>query len=402
MVDSGWHCPAMPWAEVDPMHQRILFVEAARGGRFSMTELCALFGVSRQTGYKWLARANEGGTKALTELSRRPHSNSAAIADEVAERLVAARKAHPTWGARKLIAWLAAREPDLELPAASTVTELLKRRGLVKPRRLRQRLPPRSQPLAHATAPNVVWSVDFKGDFRVGDGTKCYPLTVTDACSRALLCCQALNSPGGKGVQATLEKTFRRWGLPRYLRSDNGPPFGTMRTGPLSRLSVWLLKVGVLPEYIDPGKPQQNGRHERFHLTLKQDTALPPSASLRAQQRRFDAFRREYNQERPHESLGMLPPALMHRPSYRAFPSRVTSPEYPGHYEVRRVTTRGSFVWRSRETFLAETLAGEPIGLVESQLGWWEIYYGPVVVGRLHEALQGRIVRPKVSAMSPV
>jgi putative transposase len=402
MGDSGWHCPAMPWAEVNPMHQRILFVEAARRGRLSMTELCALFGVSRQTGYKWLGRANEGGTTALADLSRRPRSNSAAIANEVAERLVAVRKAHPTWGARKLIAWLAVREPELELPASSTVTELLKRRGLVKPRRVRQRLPPRSEPLAHATAPNVVWSVDFKGDFRVGDGTRCYPLTVTDACSRALLCCQALDTPGLKGVQSTVERTFRHWGLPRYLRSDNGPPFGTMRTGPLSRLSVWLVKVGVLPEYIDPGKPQQNGRHERFHRTLKQETALPPRASLRAQQRRFDTFRREYNHERPHEALSMLTPALMHRQSYRRYPSRVVSPEYPGHYEVRWVSTTGSIKWRGSQTFVAETLAGEPVGLVETELGCWEIYYGPLLIGRLHDALPGQLVRPKVSAMSPV
>lgn len=394
----------MPWAPMDVMHQRSLFVSEARRGSLSMTQLCALFEVSRKTGYKWLQRSDEGGRAALADRSRRPRSNPLAIADDVAARLVGLRREHPTWGPRKLIAWLDAREPSWALPAPSTVGELLKRRGLAHPRERRHRMPPRSAPFAHATAPNVVWSMDFKGDFRVGDRTRCYPLTVTDAHSRALLCCQALTRPAREPVQQALERTFRTWGLPEYFRSDNGPPFGTMRTGPLSNLSAWLVKLGIRPEYIDPGKPHQNGRHERFHLTLKNETAFPPAATVVAQQRRFDAFRREYNQERPHEALDQFTPFSVHRRSWRPFPSKVCDPTYPGHYELRRVSAKGAIGWRHRQPFLAEALHGELVGLVEIDNGCWEIYFGPLLIGRLHEgALRIGLVQPaRVLPMSPV
>jgi len=389
---------------MDLMSQRALFVREVRAGALTMTQVCTLFGISRKTGYKWLARSEEGGRPALADRSRRPRGNSRAVPDDVAGRVLSLRREHPTWGPRKLVAWLDAREPHWELPAASTVGELLKRHGLVRPRHRRQKLPPRTNPFATATAPNVVWAVDFKGDFRVGDGARCYPLTVTDACSRALLCCQALARPKRELVQRTLERTFRTWGLPEYLRSDNGPPFGTMRTGPLSKLSAWLVKLGIRPEYIDPGKPHQNGRHERFHLTLKQETAFPPAGSLVAQQRRFTAFQREYNEQRPHEALGQRAPATVHHRSPRAFPSKVEDPTYPGHYETRRVSRAGYFGWRGGTAFLAEALRGELVGLVEVDNGCWELHFGPLLIGRLHEgARRTRLVQAaRVSPMSPV
>lgn len=387
------------------MHQRRLFVKAVLDGQLTVTKLCELFQISRKTGYKWLQRCyGEGGYADLADRSRRPHSNARAMPEDVARRLVLLRDKHPTWGARKLAAWLTWREPHWELPAASTITTMLKRRGLVRARRVRHRQPPRTTPLAHARVPNDVWCVDFKGDFRVGDGTRCYPLTVTDACTRALLCCRAFESTAGEGVQRALERVFRTYGLPMHLRSDNGPPFGTMCTGPLSRLSVWLVKLGVRPEYIDPGKPQQNGRHERMHLTLKQETTRPPSATIGSQQRRFDRFRREYNEERPHEALSQLTPSSLYYASSRRFPSRIVGPDYPDDHEVRTVGSSGAISWRRRDLFVGQALAGEHVGLVELDDGYWEIYFGPHVVARLHEDVELGMHprRSKVSPMSPV
>ena len=367
------------------MHQRRLFVNAVYERRLPVTKLCELFQISRKTGYKWLKRQQgDEGWAGLADKSRRPHSNSRAVSEELVRRLVLLRQKHPTWGARKLAGWLAWREPHWELPAASTITELLKRHGLVRDRRVRHRGPPRTQPLAHAEQPNDVWCIDFKGDFRVGDGTRCYPLTVTDAHTRALLCCRGFENTRGAGVQEALERTRRGFGLPRYLRGDNGPPFGTSCTMPLSRLGVWLVKIGVRPEYIDPGQPQQNGRHERMHWTLKQSTAQPPSSTMRAQQRRFDAFRLEYNRERPHEALGQLPPSLLYYPSPREFPSRIVGPDYPDSYAVYTVGKDGRVQWGRRSVLVGTALAGEHVGVVEVDDGCWDVLFGDFLLARIH------------------
>lgn len=388
------------------MQQRALFVREAQRGKVTLTQLCDLFGVSRKTGYKWLKRHEDGGKAALADRSRRPASNANAIRPRVVDRLVRLRKEHPTWGARKLIAWLERNEGKRwDLPAASTVTELLKREGLVVPRVKSPRQPPRTAPFASADRPNAVWTVDFKGDFSVGDGTRCYPLTVTDAYSRALLCCQALTTHGGPDVQRQLERTFRKWGLPDHLRSDNGSPFGTMCMGPISWLSVWLLKVGVMPEYIDPASPHQNGRHERFHRTLKSETAYPPGASIPAQQRRFRRFSAEYNHERPHEALKQVPPMDVHVRSTREYPARVPEFEYPANHQVRRVERNGRISWQHDSIFISEALRGEPVGLLEVDNGCWEVYCGPLAIGRLHDALPHvGVIRGqrKMSPMSPV
>jgi transposase InsO family protein len=376
----------MPWLKTDPVHQRRLFVKAVLEGKLSVTKLCELFQISRKTGYKWLQRATgDEGWAGLADRSRRPHSNSRAVDEEIVRRLVRLRQDHPSWGARKLAAWLAWREPRWELPAASTITELLKRHGLVPPRRTRRRGPPRTAPLAHAMQPNDVWCIDFKGDFRVGDGTRCYPLTVTDAHSRALLCCKAFERTTHDNVQGALEHVFRTYGLPGHVRSDNGRPFGTSCTAPLSRLGVWLVKLGVRPEYIDPGKPQQNGRHERMHLTLKQETTRPPSSTMHAQQRRFDGFRRGYNHERPHEAIGQIAPALLYYPSSRRFPSRIVSPEYPDAHDARIVERSGVVRWRRRTILLGTPLAGERVGITEVDDGCWDFHFGPILLARLHD-----------------
>jgi putative transposase len=388
---------AMPWLKTDPMHQRRLFVNAVFERRLTVSKLCELFQISRKTGYKWLRRCvGEQGWSGLADRSRRPHSNSRAVPDEVVRRLVRMRDEHPSWGARKLAAWLAWREPHWELPAPSTITEILKRNGLVRDRRVRHRAPPRTAPLAHATFPNDVWCIDFKGDFLVGDGTRCYPLTVTDACTRALLCCRAFERTGRVGVQGALERTFRTYGLPKHLRSDNGRPFGTGCTSPLSKLGVWLVKLGVMPEYIDPGKPQQNGRHERMHRTLKEETAQPPSSTMIAQQRLFNAFLREYNHERPHEALGQITPAALYVESPRPFPARPLAPEYSHKHHVHLVGPNGRFRWRNRSMLVGSALAGERVGVLEVDDDCWDFYFGPFLVARVHDRVElGMRPRPE-------
>ena len=379
------------------MHQRRLFVKAVLEQKLSVAKLCELFQISRKTGYKWLRRVyGPDGWAGLADRSRRPHSNSRAVPDAVVCRLVHLRDEHPTWGARKLAAWLAWREPRWDLPAPSTITEILKRHGLVRARRVRRRAPPRTAPLAHAAFANDVWCIDLKGDFVVGDGTRCYPLTVTDACTRTLLCCRAFERTGRVGVQAALERTFHTYGLPKHLRSDNGPPFGTSCSSPLSKLGVWLVKLGVMPEYIDPGKPQQNGRHERMHLTLKQETAQPPSSTMIAQQRRFNAFIREYNHERPHEALGQITPAALYAPSPRPFPSRILAPEYSNAHHVHVVGPDGRFRWRNRSMLVGSALAGEPVGVLEVDDDCWDFYFGPFLVARVHDRIElGMRPRPE-------
>jgi putative transposase len=380
------------------------FIAAAAEARIPFAALCRLFDVSRKTGYKWLERAADGG--ALEDISRRPHGNSRAMDEKLAARLVRLRKKYPTWGARKLIGWLDDFEHGRwELPAASTVTELLKRQGLVQERSRRQRLPPRSAPLAHAVAPNDLWCMDFKGDFRMGDGRRCYPLTITDAYSRMLLCVRGQLQPDLVTARRNLERVFRTWGLPRWMRTDNGPPFGTMKTGPLSQLSAWLIKVGVLPEYTDLASPHQNGRHERMHGTLKAETAMPPAGNLEAQQRRFDRFKKIFNLERPHESLDQRPPAWVHSRSQRELPAKVTDPTYAKWYEVRRINAAGCLAWKNARMYFSDALAGELVGITEVDNGLWEVYFGPLVIARLHEAYDELSCKPRrvtLSPMSPV
>lgn len=370
------------------MVERIKFIAAAKQSSVTMTSLCDLFGIAPKTGYKWLKRFEEHGVEGLKDRSRRPLTNSRAVEPAIADRLVALRKKHPTWGPRKLLVVLEEREPELAWPAPSTVTELLRREGLLHRRLARpKRRIAWTTPLSHAKAPNDVWSADFKGYFLVGDGSRCDPLTVTDACSRYLLCCKGVPSQSMAAVRPILERTFRTYGMPRALRTDNGPPFGSAGKGPLSSLAVWLIKLGVKPEYIQPGKPQQNGRHERMHLTLKAETARPPAITLSAQQRRFDAFRTEYNHERPHEALGQSPPAAHYAPSMRPYPRRLPELEYPGYFEVRNAKHSGEIKWAGRTWYISEALAGETLGLFEVEDGCWEVYFGPYALGRLHRAL---------------
>jgi len=386
------HSTRMPWHETDPVNERLKFVAAAQSGRRTMTELCADFGISRQTGYKILNRYEEEGPEALRDRSRAPHRCPHQTPRDVETAILRVRKAHPTWGSKKILAVLQRDCAADGLPARSTVDAILKRAGVVSPRKRRNRRQPSAPPVVDAFKPNEVWSIDYKGWFRVGDGTRCDPLTVNDVFSRASLECRAMVAPKLEDVQYRLEGTFWELGLPRFMLSDNGPPFGSSGIGGLTRLSVWLLRLGVQPIFIERGHPEQNGRHERFHETLKEETATPPRASVRAQQAAFNRFKTCYNEERPHESLNMRTPSELYTPSERFMPSALPEFEYADAFEVRRIRPDGSMKWGGEYIFVGGAMARERIGLEPMDEGHWQLYLGTMRLGVLHE--RARTVMP--------
>ena len=376
----------MPWRVETPMSQRQDFVEALARGHWKMTELCARFGVSRKTGYKWWHRFESGGLGALADRSRRPKRCPFALDAALGALLVRTRQTHPTWGPRKLLAYLRQRHPRYTgWPVASTVGALLKREGLARPRRRRPVPGHPGRPLTPSDAPNALWTADFKGQFRLGSGPYCYPLTVIDGYSRYLLACRGLEAIATGSTRSVFEGLFRTYGLPDRIRTDNGPPFATCALGRLSALSVWWIKLGIAPELIQPSHPEQNGRHERLHRTLKAEATRPPAATLRGQQRRFDHFQHEYNEERPHEALAQVPPAQHYVPSPRPYPRTLPELDYPRHFETRYVSTNGGIRWHHRWVNVSHVLAEEFVGLEEVSDGVWSVYFGPVLLGRLDE-----------------
>ena len=375
----------MPWTVSDPMLQRARLVALHAEGLHSVAELAERFGVSRKTAYKWIDRYADGGADALADRSHIARSHPAKTPPEVEALVVAARQKHPTWGARKLIPWIAKRHPDVALPAPSTVGTILKRHALVEPRRRRRvAAHPGSRPLV-ADAPCDVWTADYKGQFKTRDGLYCYPLTVCDAHSRFILACDGHASVEQYGALKAFDRLFREHGLPRSIRTDNGVPFATQAICGLSRLSVWWLKLGITPDRIEPGRPQQNGQHERMHRTLKAECARPPEANMVGQQRRFDAWRTEFNTERPHDALGGGVPADHYAPSPRPMPARLSEPEYPAHAEIRRVSRCGTFKLKGRQRFLSQALAGETIAFEEVADGIWALSFYTVELGRFDE-----------------
>jgi transposase InsO family protein len=366
------------------MDQRMRFVVAVAEGDEAFAMECRRFGVSRKTGYKWYRRYREAGVAGLADASRAPLHHPQAIPAEVAASCLSVRRAHPTWGPVKVRAYLSRREPDTNWPAASTIGSLFDREGLTVKRRLRRRGPPGAPFGPCDGGANDVWCVDLKGWFLTGDGTHCEPLTLSDAHSRYLLRCQALARTDTDHVWPVLDAAFREFGLPDRLRSDNGPPFASIGAGGVSRLAVKVIKAGVVPERIMPGKPQQNGRLERLHLTLLQDTAQPPARSLREQLDRFRVFQRDYNEERPHEALGNDTPAEHYQPALRRFDGVLREPAYPADHEVRRVRHNGEIKWRGNLVYVSAALIGEPVGLAEREDGAWSVSYGPVSLGLIN------------------
>lgn len=384
----------MAWKETVVLEERMRFVLACRAVPCdAMAVLCRRFGVSRRTGYKWLERYEGQGPSGLEDQSRAPHTHPRAAGALLVERVVAARRAHPTWGPRKLLAILQREDPAASWPAASTIGGILQRQGLSVPRVRRARPGPGANPLGPCLAPNRVWCADFKGWFRTGDGRRCDPLTVMDGHSRYLLRCQAVARMDYATTRGLFEATFRRHGLPEAIRTDNGEPFAGNGLLRLSRLNVWWVRLGIGLQRIEPGKPQQNGSHERMHGTLQAETASPPAATLRAQARRFEAFVKEYNHQRPHEALGMATPASVYRPSARAYPEKLAELEYPSDYQLRKVAADGDIRWKVAKVFLSKSLGGQTVGLQELDGRFWKVSLGPVELGLLDEKV-GRLLRP--------
>ena len=375
----------MPFRECNRMEERIALMRAYDSGLFTVRELCERSGVSRETFYVWRRRRDSGDERWFEDRSRVPHRCRHATPPQVVAKVLALRKRFPHFGPKKLKARLMMDEPDLAVPSASTIGEVLKRSGLIEPKSRRRRALAQGDIEAGATEPNGEWSIDFKGWFRTADGTRCDPLTISDTASRYLIEVR-ITEPTHEGVKGVLNRVFNEVGLPDAMRSDNGPPFGSIGAGGLSRLSVWLLKLGIEPRYIPPSSPQDNGRHERMHRTLKAETSKPAAATRQRQQVRFNQFRARYNEERPHEALAQTTPAThWHRP-IRQMPKVIMPPWYDADHEVRTVRREGTIKWRGQLIFIGEALAREPVGLREVDDGAYAIRFCSVNLGIIDRA----------------
>jgi transposase InsO family protein len=367
------------------MDQRVQFIADYLKGYYTKKDLCMYYGISRPTGDKWIERYHNHGLEGLYDRSRRPHRHPDATAPEVAERIVQMKLAHQSFGPKKVMDRLRALEPDNPWPADSTAADILKGNGLVRQRRKRRRVPPDPHALVTCSAPAQSWSADFKGDFRLGGGQRCYPLTLTDNHSRFILQCRALSRMTTDAVKPWFEWVFRAYGLPEARRTDNGAPFASLAAGGLSQLSKWWVRLGIRPERIRPATPSENGRHERMHRSLKEAVINPAASSFAAQQRRFDGFVEEFNWQRSHEALGRLTPGRVHEVSPRPYPAKLPAIEYDRGVTVRQVRHNGELKWRGRLIYLSQVLAQEPIGLVACDNDCWEIRYSFHLLGFLNE-----------------
>lgn len=386
----------MAWRVKNVEDQRKEFIEEFLSNQMTITELCEMYQISRKTGYKWIERFEKEGIDGLTDRSKAPHNQIGKTDDELVSQIVNLRKRFPKWGPKKIVAYLTENKSLEEWPSTTTIGKILHKEGLTQPRKQRKRFPAKSYPLSHCQQANDVWCIDFKGWHKTKDNIKCDPLTITDAFSRFLLCCNKLAFNTADYTWKVLEEVFQKYGLPRYLRHDNGPPFATCGTGRLSRLSVNIIKAGVIPEWIEPGKPYQNGRHERMHLTLKQEGIKP--LTLKEQQMHFREFQAYFNFERPHESLGQKTPGNVYMPSPRQWTGKLETPEYSKEYEIKKVRSSGQISWHGKELFLGKVLENELVGIKEEDTGW-AVFYGPVLLGHINPekgfSQPARNVRPK-------
>jgi putative transposase len=387
----------MPWAETKTMDLRVCFIAACLRAEEPMSRLCERYGISRKTGYKWLERYQAGGTLGLEDRSSAPHVSPHRIAPEAAEQLLALRKLRPHWGPLKLLAILKDRAPEMVWPAASTVGDLLRREGYVTPRQRCCKKSSGGGPVVFPDSANDSWAADFKGWFRTKDGTRCDPLTISDGFSRYLLVCHAVPQLTFDAIQPLFETAFRDNGLPKAIRTDNGSPFAARRgLAGLSRLSVWFLKLGIWPDHIAPGRPDQNGRHERFHRTLAEETASPPALTLAEQQDRFDTWRQDYNAHRPHQALGQKCPAGFYCSSPRPFPVKIADWDYPADHHIRRISADGYLRWQDQKLYLSEALRGENVAIAQQDDGNWWIRFREFDLAVL-ENISGKVVRSQLA-----
>lgn len=374
----------MCWRGKDALNERLRFVRLYKSRSFAMSELCMRFGISRPTGYCWVSRYAQGGPEGLLERSRRPHHCPHRTSSQIESSVVRLRAQYPEWGPVTVVGYLRQHDPHTAWPAPSTAGEILKRHGLVQPRRKRRKVMHPGRPYLPMEAPNDTWAVDFKGEFKTRDGRYCYPLTITDGHSRFLLACRARLGTSYELARPVFEETFRTYGLPRQILSDSGSPFGSSGLAGLSRLAVWWIKLGIQPVRIQPSHPEQNGRHERMHRTLA-PTTRPPAANLSAQQRRFSRFTSEYNRLRPHRALNLRTPSQLYTPSPRLYPRRTPQVDYPAHFEVRKADTDGRITWHDRPLHISRVLRRELIGLEPIEQRRYNLFFGPLLLGVFHQ-----------------
>jgi transposase InsO family protein len=394
----------MPWLETCVMEERIKFIMIILENSYSMTELCSYYNISRKTGYKWLNRYMQGGIEALKNRSRAPINHPYEISSQVRDAILEIKKRFPKWGARKIRDRLERVHPGWQhYPAVSTIGLFLKKQGLTSPVKRRNKCTPTESPLTTGQYSNHVWCADFKGHFKTGNGRRCNPLTISDHFSRYLLCCRHLDTNTYELTKRQFERIFRQYGLPEVIRTDNGSPFACTALGGLSRLSYWWIRLGIYPERIEPGHPEQNGRHERMHKTLKNSTACPPANNLAQQQKRFDSFVQEYNEYRAHEALQMRTPSECYSNSPRAYPSRLSRIDYPDHMYVRRVQMHGDIILKDRRIFLTQSLQYEYVGIEQIDEDTSLIWYCNYLLGRLDHKnwkITAAESRPFISAAS--
>lgn len=373
----------MPWNSRSHLDERMSFISRAQSGE-KVTDLCKEFGISRKTAYKFMGRYSTHGPAGLHDVSRRPHHCPNQTPEEIKTLIVNTKRDKPTWGAGKIREWLMRKNPDIKLPSRFTVHEILNRYNLVAHRQRGRRKAASSffqGPLVTSENPNEVWCADFKGQFQLGNHRYCYPLTISDHCSRFLLACESLEDTKGRGAQPVFEETFMEHGLPDAILTDNGAPFASCGLLGLSRLSVWWMRLGIKLHRITPGHPEQNGRHERMHLTLKLETTRPAADNFLQQQEKFDRFRDSYNSDRPHEALSMKFPNDFYKPSLRPFPKELPEIRYPLHDSTKLVSGNGTLKFGRFSLHLTDALAYQTVGVREEDLGLWRISFMDLDLG---------------------
>jgi putative transposase len=382
----------MTWGVKKVEDQRKELIDAYFEGAIAMKELCSRFQVSRKTAYKWVNRYTISGAEGLKDQSKSPHTPRRLFSEEEIFVALSLKIRHRKWGPKKIHAKLGQLYPEIRWPSATRLYEIFKEHHLVTARRLKARVPA-THPLAEVNNSNDTWMADFKGWFLTKSGEKCEPFTLTDGFSRYLLKCTHLKAKSADCIWTILQEAFQEYGLPNRIRTDNGPPFASTGAGRLTHLSINLIKAGVMPEWIRPGHPEENGRHERFHLTLKENVAEPVEETLEKQAWRMRRFQREYNFERPHEALSMQTPASVYSASKRQWDGKLRSPEYSSESAlVRKVSSNGCIRLKT-DYFVSQTLAGEHIGLRQEEDGF-RVYYGPVYLGFL--SLGQGLEKPKI------
>lgn len=375
----------MAWENFKVEEQRLQVVKAYINKEASMIDICRQYGISPKTAYKWYGRYLERGKEGLLDLPKSPHKPHCLFTEDQIQRALDLKRQRLRWGPKKIIAKLLEIYPTEQWPSPTRLYEVFQENHLVTKRRMKPRVPA-TAPLGHIKHCNDTWAVDLKGWFLTGDGRKCEPLTITDCDSRFLICCTHLDRHTVEYVWPFFYRAFREYGLPNRIRSDNGAPFGSIGAGRLTALSVNLIKAGVIPEWINPGHPEENGRHERFHLTLKQEVASPPKETLALQIKALEDFKNDYNNERPHEALNMKKPKDCYTASSKSWNGLLMPPEYDRSiFKVRKIEKTGQMTWKGNHVFISEALRGEYVGLKQLENDYWEVFYGPIFLGKISE-----------------